>query len=142
MPSWAGGWDNAPASPGSYSPMQQATATMRSVARLTHSYGGQHFGEIGRALANGVGANTEYTIAQVKAVQTDGLNQGGQRPIAPYAVVPLHATTITEKEAFQSQMTPYFMPMPLAATPNVATSGYPVDKSGNGGGNKVGTINQ
>jgi len=114
---------------------------MRSVARLTASVGGQYFGEIGRALANGVGANAEYTIAQVKAVQTDGLNQGGLRPIVPFAVVPLHATTITEKEAFQSQMTPYFAPMPNPATPYVATSGYPVDKSGNGGGGKAGTIN-
>jgi len=139
MPSWAGLWDNVYGQP--YTPIQQATATMRSVARLTASVGGQYFGEIGRALANGVGANAEYTIAQVKAVQTDGLNQGGLRPIVPFAVVPLHATTITEKEAFQSQMTPYFAPMPNPATPYVATSGYPVDKSGNGGGGKAGTIN-
>jgi len=139
MPSWAGLWDNVYGQP--YAPIQQATATMRSVARLTASVGGQYFGEIGRALANGVGANAEYTIAQVKAVQTDGLNQGGLRPIVPFAVVPLHATTITEKEAFQSQMTPYFAPMPNPATPYVATSGYPVDKSGNGGGGKAGTIN-
>jgi len=139
MPSWAGLWDNVYGQP--YAPIQQTTATMRSVARLTASVGGQYFGEIGRALANGVGANAEYTIAQVKAVQTDGLNQGGLRPIVPFAVVPLHATTITEKEAFQSQMTPYFAPMPNPATPYVATSGYPVDKSGNGGGGKAGTIN-
>jgi hypothetical protein len=62
--------------------------------------------------------------------------------VADYYVVPQHNTTIPEKEAFQSQMTPYFMPMPLAATPNVATSGYPVDKSGNGGGSMAGTINR
>jgi hypothetical protein len=121
--------------------MLQGTATMRSVARLTQSAGGQAFGEIGRALANGVGAGTVLSIKQVAAIQADGLNQGGQRPVADYYVVPQHNTTIVEKEAFQSQMTPYFMPMPLAATPNVATSGYPVDKSGNGGGGKAGTIN-
>lgn len=139
MPAWAGGWDNQFGQP--YALTLQATSTMRSVARLTHSVGGQHFGEIARALANGVGANTDLSIKQVAAVQADGMNQGGLRPIATYVVVPLHATTITEKEAFQSQMTPYFMPMPLAATPGVATSGYPVDKSGNGGGGKVGTLN-
>jgi hypothetical protein len=139
MPAWAGGFDNQFGRP--HALIKQATATMRSVARLTHSYAGQHFGEIGRALANGVGANAEYTIAQVSARQADGMNRGGKVPIVPYAVVPLHATTINEKEAFQAQMTPYFMPQPLAATPNVATSGYPVDKSGNGGGGKLGTFN-
>jgi len=139
MPAWAGGWDLQFGQP--HALTQQATATMRSVARLTASVGGQHFGEIGRALANGVGANAEYTIAQVQARQHTSMDMGGKIPIAPYAVVPLHATTIAEKEAFQAQMTPYFMPQPLAATPTVATSGYPVDKSGNGGGGKNGTLN-
>jgi hypothetical protein len=139
MPAWAGGWDNVFGAP--YAPIQQATATMRGVARLMQSVGGQHFGEIGRALANGVGASTDLSIKQVQAIQADGLNQGGLRPIVSYAVVSIHNTTIVEKEAFQSQMTPYFMPMPTTALPNVATSGYPVDKSGNGGGGKAGTIN-
>jgi hypothetical protein len=115
---------------------------MRNVARSNASYGGQHFGEIGRALANGVGANAEYTIAQVQARQHNHMDMGGKIPIVPYAVVPLHATTIAEKEAFQSQMTPYFMPMPNPATPTVATSGYPVDKSGNSGGGFLGTPNK
>jgi hypothetical protein len=51
-------------------------------------------------------------------------------PIVPYAVVPLRATTNVDKEIFQAQMTPRFAP-PI----------YPVDKSGNGGGGKAGTIN-
>jgi hypothetical protein len=114
-----------------YALTQQGTATMRSVARLTNSVGGQAFGEIGRALANGVGANTSLTVKQVAAIQADGMNQGGQRPIVDYVVVPLHATTILEKEAFQSQMTPTWAPNP-----------YPVDKSGNGGGSMVGTLNK
>ena len=140
MPAWAGGWDNMFGEP--YALTKQATSTMRSVARLMQSYGGQHFGEIGRALANGVGANAEYTISQVQARQHNNMDMGGKIPIAPYAVVPLHATTIAEKEAFQAQMTPYFMPTPLAATPNVATSGYPVEKSGNSGGGFLGTVNK
>lgn len=140
MPAWAGGWDNMFGEP--HSLTKQATATMRSVARLTHSYSGQHFGEIGRALANGVGANAEYTIAQVQARQHTSMDMGGKIPIAAYAVVPLHATTINEKEAFQAQMTPYFMPAPATATPNVATSGYPVEKSGNSGGGILGTVNK
>lgn len=129
MPAWAGGWDHVYGQP--HALTQQATSTMRSIARLTHSVGGQHVGEIGRALANGVGANADLTIKQVAAVQADGLNQGGVRPIATYVVVPLHATTITEKEAFQAQMTPTWAPNP-----------YPVDKSGNGGGSMLGTINK
>jgi len=129
MPSWAGGWDHQFGQP--HALTMQATATMRSVARLTASVGGQHFGEIGRALANGVGANAEYTIAQVSARQADGMNQGGKVAIVPYVVVPLHATTINEKEAFQAQMTPTWAPLV-----------YPVDKSGNSGGGMNGTINK
>ena len=129
MATWAGGWDNQFGEP--HRLTQQATTTMRSVARLTNSVGGQAFGEIGRALANGVGANAEYTIAQVAAERVDGINAGGKRTIAPYAVVPLHATTITEKEAFQAQMTPTWAPSP-----------YPVDKAGNGGGGMGGTLNK
>lgn len=127
MPAWAGGWDHVYGAP--HALTNQATATMRSVARLTNSVGGQHFGEIGRALANGVGANAELSIKQVAAVQADGLNQGGIRPIATYAVVPLHATTINEKEAFQAQMTPTWAPLI-----------YPADKAGNGGGGKNNTL--
>lgn len=129
MPAWAGGWDNQFGQP--HALTMQGTATMRSVARLANSVGGQHFAEIGRALANGVGANTSLTIKQVAAIQADGVNLGGQRPIVDYVVVPLHATTIMEKEAFQSQMTPTWAPSP-----------YPVDKSGNGGGGQIGTLNK
>jgi hypothetical protein len=129
MPAWAGGWDNQFGQP--YALTQQGTATMRSVARLTNSVGGQAFGEIGRALCNGVGANADLSIKQVAAVQADGMNLGGVRPIATYVVVPLHATTITEKEAFQAQMTPTWAP-----------AWYPVDKAGSGGGGMGGTINK
>ena len=140
MPAWAGGWDNMFGEP--HTLTKQATATMRGVARLNASYANQAFGEIGRALANGVGANAEYTIAQVQARQHTNMDMGGKIPIAPYAVVPLHATTIAEKEAFQAQMTPYFAPMPNPATPTIATSGYPVEKSGNSGGGFLGTVNK
>jgi len=129
MPAWQGGWNNVFGAP--HALINQATATMRSVARLTNSVGGQHFGEVARALANGVGANTDLSIKQVQAVQADGLNLGGVRPIATYVVVPLHATTITEKEAFQAQMTPTWAPNP-----------YPVEKSGNSGGGFLNTVNK
>lgn len=128
MPSWAGLWDRQHGEP--YTLLYQFTATMRHVATLMSSVGGQHFGEVGRALANGVGANTDLSISQVSARQADGLNMGGQVPIVPYVVVPLRPTTNVDKEIFQAQMTPRFAPVI-----------YPVDKSGNGGGGKAGTIN-
>jgi hypothetical protein len=128
MPSWAGGWDNMFGEP--YSLTNQFTATMRSTARLAASVGGQHFMEIGRALANGVGANTELSVMQVQARQHNSMDMGGKIPIAPYVVVPLRPTTNVDKEIFQAQMTPRFAPVI-----------YPVDKSGNGGGGKVGTLN-
>ena len=130
MPSWAGGWDGLISNPQPHVLTHQFTATMRHMAILAASAGGQHFAEVARALANGVGANTEFTIAQVSARQADGMNQGGLVPIVPYAVVPLRATTNLDKEIFQAQMTPRFAPVI-----------YPVDKSGNGGGGKAGTIN-
>lgn len=127
MPAWAGGWDNQFGQP--HALTNQATSHMRNVARGNASYGGQHFGEIGRALANGVGANAEYSIMQVQARQHTHMDMGGKIPIAPYAVVPLHATTIMEKEAFQAQMTPTWAPNP-----------YPVEKGGTGGGGMLGTL--
>lgn len=129
MPSWAGGWDHVFGEP--HSLTNQFTATMRGMARLAASAGGQHFAEVGRALANGVGANTEFTIAQVQARQHNHMDMGGNIPIAAYAVVPLRPTTNVDKEIFQAQMTPRFAPVI-----------YPVDKSGNSGGGFVGTINK
>ena len=133
MPAWAGGWDNAPASPIPYSPMLQSTSTMRSVARLTNSVGGQYFGELGRALAAGaIGVSqVDLKIKQVQAVQADGMNQGGLRPIADYVIWPQRVTTIQDREVFQAQMTPTWAPNP-----------YPVDKSGNSGGGFLGTVNK
>ena len=129
MPAWAGGWDHVYGAP--HTLTLQFTATMRSTARLAASVGGQHFMEIGRALANGVGANTELSVAQVAPTQADGMNFGGQRPISLYQVVPLRPTTNVDKEIFQAQMTPRFAPVI-----------YPVDKSGNGGGGMAGTMNK
>jgi len=133
MPACAGGWDNAPASPIPYSPMLQSTSTMRSVARLTNSVGGQYFGELGRALAAGaIGVSqVDLKIKQVQAVQADGMNQGGLRPIADYVIWPQRVTTIQDREVFQAQMTPTWAPNP-----------YPVDKSGNSGGGFLGTVNK
>jgi len=131
MPAWAGGWDNMFGQP--YALTQQGTASMRSVARLTNSVGGQYFGELGRALAAGaIGVSqVDLKIKQVQAIQADGMNQGGQRPIADFVVWPQRVTTIQDREVFQAQMTPTWAPAP-----------YPVDKSGNSGGGFIGTVNK
>jgi hypothetical protein len=113
--------------------MQQSTSTMRSVARLTNSVGGQYFGELGRALAAGaIGVSeVDLKIKQVAAVQADGMNQGGQRPTADFVIWPKRVTTIQDREVFQAQMTPTWAPNP-----------YPVEKSGNSGGGFLGTVNK
>jgi hypothetical protein len=137
MPAWAGGWDNVvPYGSVGGTPhtlMQQSTSTMRGTARLTHSVGGQYFGELGRALAAGaIGVSqVDLKIKQVAAIQADGMNQGGQRPIADFVIWPQRVTTIQDREVFQAQMTPTWAPVV-----------YPVEKSGNSGGGFIGTVNK
>jgi len=131
MPSWAGGWDNQFGEP--YALTKQSTASMRGTARLTNSVAGQYFGELGRALAAGaIGVSqVDLKIKQVAAIQADGMNQGGMRPIADYVIYAPRVTTIQDREVFQAQMTPTWAPNP-----------YPVDKSGNSGGGILGTVNK
>jgi len=131
MPSWAGGWDNQFGEP--YTLTKQSTASMRGTARLTNSVAGQYFGELGRALAAGaIGVSqVDLKIKQVAAIQADGMNQGGMRPIADYVIYAPRVTTIQDREVFQAQMTPTWAPNP-----------YPVDKSGNSGGGILGTVNK
>jgi len=131
MPSWAGGWDNQFGEP--YALTKQSTSSMRGTARLTNSVAGQYFGELGRALAAGaIGVSqVDLKIKQVAAIQADGMNQGGMRPIADYVIYAPRVTTIQDREVFQAQMTPTWAPNP-----------YPVDKSGNSGGGILGTVNK
>jgi len=133
MPSWAGGWDGAISNPQPHALQLQGTATMRSTARLTNSVGGQYFGELGRALAAGaIGVSqVDLKFKQVAAIQADGMNQGGQRPLADYIIFAPRVTTIQDREVFQAQMTPTWAPNP-----------YPVEKSGNSGGGFLGTVNK
>lgn len=130
MPAWAGGWDNVYGEP--HSLTKQFTATMRGVARLSASSGGQVFAEVGRALAAGpIGSTTVVSHFHVAPIQQDGLNFGGQRPIVEYFDVASRPTTNIDKEIFQAQMTPRFAPVV-----------YPVEKSGNSGGGVLGTVNK
>jgi hypothetical protein len=128
MPSWSGLFDGVYLEP--HSLTNQFTSTMRSVARLMASSGGQHFGEIGRALAaGGPGTTAVLSYMQVSARQSTGLDQGGKVPIQEYFVVPPRTTTTIDKEIFQAQMTPRFAPVL-----------YPIEKSGTGGGGMGGTL--
>lgn len=128
MPSWSGLYDGVYGQP--YAPLLQFNSIDRTIARLSATQGGTKFGEIASALAaGGVGAGTVYSYKQVAAVQTDGLNQGGIRPISEYFVVPQRTTTILDREYVQAQFRPTWAPNP-----------YPVDKSNNGGGGKLGTL--
>jgi hypothetical protein len=137
MPSWAGLWDNVFAQP--YALLNEPGSTARGVARLMAPQASVAFGNISKQLTGqAVGGPVSAGYTQVQSVQTDGLNQGGQRPIASYSAVNRN-TTITDELLIDQQLTPRFMPPMLQA--GIETSGYPVDKSGNGGGGKAGTIN-
>jgi hypothetical protein len=139
MPSWAGGWDNAPVSPAPYALMNEPGATARSVARLMAAQGNKYFGSLAAALTGAVpGGPVNAGYTQVAALQTDGLNQGGQRPVSTYVVVNRN-TTVADEIMIDQQLLPRFMPVVLTA--GVETSGYPVEKSGNSNLGRTGTVN-
>jgi hypothetical protein len=122
--------------------LQEPNATARGVARLMSPQGARPIAAAAETLTGAVvgtpipGGSGAYN--QVAAVQADGLNQGGQRPISTYTAVSGN-TTNTQHILVDQQLMPRFM-SPITSA-GVECSGYPVDKSGNGGGSKVGTIN-
>ena len=131
MPSWAGLWDNIHGQP--YSLTNEPGSTLRSIARLMAPQALKAQSAIGVALTGAaVGASVSATVAQVKPQQADGLNLGGQVPIVQTSQLPPAKTTTSsgDETTLDNQLNPTFMP-----------SSYPVDKSGNGGGGKAGTIN-
>jgi len=140
MPSWAGLWDNVFAQP--YAPLNEPGATARGVARLMAPQASKPFAAASAALTGAVvgtaipGGSASYT--QVAARQADGLNLGGAQPIATVVAISGNTTAAQEIQVDQ-QLLPRFMP-PITSA-GVECSGYPVDKSGNGGGGKAGTIN-
>jgi hypothetical protein len=75
------------------------------------------------------GAVATATLTEVAPIQADGMNLGGQRPIATQTLIN-RATTAADVVALNRIYQPTFAP-----------AIYPVDKSGNGGGSKAGTIN-
>jgi hypothetical protein len=140
MPAWAGGWDNMFAQP--YALLNEPNATARGIARLMSPQGARMFAAAAETLTGAVvgtpipGGSGTYT--QVTAKQTDGLNMGGIQTISTYTAISGNTTT-AQHILVDQQLMPRFAPAPT--TPGVETSGYPVDKSGNGGGSKAGTIN-
>ena len=128
MPSWAGLWDNVFAQP--YALLNEPGSTLRGIARLMAPQALRAQGAIGRELTGAaVGAAASATVAQVKPQQADGLNLGGLVPIQQTLQVN-RSTTAADETTLDAQLNPTFMP-----------ASYPVDKSGNGGGGKTGTIN-
>lgn len=137
MPSWSGGWDNMFGQP--YALTGEPGSAARSVARLMAPQANRYFGGVATALTGAApGGPVSVGYTQVAPVQADGLNQGGIRPISTYTVVN-RTTTPTDEIQIDASLTPRFMPPMLQA--GVETSGYPVEKSGNSGGGKLGTIN-
>jgi hypothetical protein len=100
--------------------------------------GNRYFGAIAAALtgqAPGAPVSAGYT--QVASRVADGATMGGVQPIVSYSVVNRN-TTAADEIMVDLQLLPRFMPPMLQA--GVETSGYPLDKSGNGGGGKAGTL--
>jgi hypothetical protein len=128
MPSWAGGWDNMFGQP--YALTGETGAAGRSLARLMHATAQKDVGAVMTAL-DGVapGATALSTHAYVQARQTDGLNFGGQVPIVQTQLIN-RATTAADVAQLNAIYKPTFAP-----------TVYPVEKSGNSGGGKLGTIN-
>jgi hypothetical protein len=138
MPSYSGLFDGVHGQP--YAPINEAGAASRGVARLMSPQGNLAFARAADAMttAAAIGlpiANGGYT--QVAAVQADGMNQGGLRPISTYTFLSGNVTA-TQLALVDNQLNPRFMPAMSVA--GQECSGYPVDKSGNGGGSKVGTL--
>lgn len=128
MPSWAGGWDNVFAQP--YALLNEPSAAARNVARILFPVAQRDVGAVMKAL-DGVapGALAQWNNRQVAPIQADGLNQGGQRPIADQYVMNRN-TTAADVIALNNILQPTFAP-----------TVYPNDRSGNGGGGKFTTIN-
>lgn len=128
MPSWAGGWDNVFAQP--YTLLNEPSAAARGVARIMFPVAQRDVGAVMKAL-DGVapGANATWNNAQVAPRQADGMNMGGQVPIANQVVIN-RATTAADVVALNNILQPTFAP-----------AIYPNDRSGNGGGGKFTTIN-
>jgi hypothetical protein len=74
---------------------------------------------------------------QVQSRIADGATMGGVQPIATVVAISGN-TTATQEIQIDQQLLPRFMPPIMQA--GVECSGYPVDKSGNGGGGKAGTL--
>ena len=128
MPSWAGLWDNVFAQP--YALLNEPSAAARNLARIRFPTAQRDVGAAMVAL-DGVapGANATATQSYVTARQADGLNMGGQGPISATTLIN-RATTAADVVQLNKIYQPTFAP-----------AIYPVDKSGNGGGGKAGTIN-
>jgi hypothetical protein len=141
MPAWAGGWDNVYGAP--YALLNEPGAIARGVARLMASQAAKSLAGPAAALTGqAVGSVIppgSVSYAQVSARQADAANMGGLVLITTRAEITGNTTT-TQEIMIDQQLLPRFMP--AMAVAGVETSGYPVDKSGNGGGGILNTVNR
>lgn len=129
MPNWAGGWDHVFSQP--YALLNEPDATLRGIARLMAPQAQKGRGEIAVELTgSAVGAAASASVAQVAPRQADGMNLGGLVPIVQTVAVG-RPTEAADAAILDAQFQPTFAP-----------TTYPVDKSGNGGGGMLGTVNK
>jgi|SRR5262245_9572831 len=127
MPSWAGLWDHLHGQP--YALTGEPGSALRTIARIMAPQAQKPQGAIGAALTGAaVGGTASANVGQVQSRQADGMNLGGSVPIVNTSVIN-RATVAADETVMDAQLLPTFAP-----------ASYPVDKSGNGGGSKVGSI--
>lgn len=127
MPAWAGLWDGVYNQ--TYAPLNEPGSALRGIARLMAPQALRAQGRVGDMLTGSVlGSLAQESISQVVATRADGANLGGKVAIAPTVIIN-RVTTAADEATLDAQFTPSFAP-----------SSYPVDKSGNGGGGKLGTL--
>lgn len=124
MPAWAGLWDGVYGQ--AYAVTGEQSSRQRNIARQFASTEAVPISKVATAL-NGAaaGGSASGTVKQVQAVQADGMNLGGQRPIDTTSLINRN-TTAADETMLDTLFTPTFAP-----------ASYPADRAGVGGGGKT-----
>jgi hypothetical protein len=128
MPAWSGLYDYRHSTP--YALTNSRNAIQTQIAKVFEKYGMQAQSALAIAL-NGAsaGGTATRTRTRVEAIPDVGaFVLGGKRNIVTETIIN-RVTTTADKDALNTLYNGVFAP-----------TSYPVDKSGNGGGGKVGTL--
>jgi hypothetical protein len=128
MPAWQGLWDDVHRQ--TYTLLNQRTQLQRVISNALEKLGSQTTSTLAIAL-NGIapGGTALRTRSRVMATaNTSAFDLGGRRTIETQTLIN-RATTTADRDALNTMFNNVYAPSP-----------YPVDRSGNGGGGKVGSL--